>query len=327
MKQKSIDRKHLYRYFAGRATILEQAEIEQWLKNGDNYEEFFDALCEWEISNPQYQPNLNVGYEDFQRKVEGVNNTEDNLNRGPAWNQKGWLLMIASVLMVLIIGYLMRDQLLYRNVNTGFAETRTVTLYEDSKIVLNANSSIKIPRFIQWHEHREVWLTGEAFFNIQKSSTQSKFVVQTDHLKVEVLGTSFNVNARRERTKVVLEEGSVRVMARRDTGAALALLNESGDFVESDGHHSDVVVGQVDHSLYTAWQDRKLKFENATVVEVLQSIDEFYGVTIRCADPDILERNFSGTLPNDNLDIVLRSLSNIYETTFESDHTEKRIRK
>lgn len=319
MKEHPIDRKQLFKFFAGRATILEQAEIDEWLKEGENYEKFFDALNEWETSNPQYQPSLKTGYQEFQKKIELIN--EENEDSSPisrsTWNQSRLWIMIACVLLIFVTGYLVRDRLLYRTVATNFAETHTVVLYEDSKIVLNANSSVKIPRFIQWYRDREVWLNGEAFFRIQKSSDQAKFVVHTDHLDVEVLGTSFNVNSRRQKTKVVLEEGSVRVLSPRDTGTALALLSESGDYVESDGQRSDVVVGQVDHSLFTAWQDRKLKFDDVLLTEVLQTIDEFYGVIIQCTDTSIMDRSFTGTLPNDNLDIVLRSLSNIYETSFQ----------
>lgn len=152
-----------------------------------------------------------------------------------------------------------------------------------------------------------------------RGNSKIKNISSEKHLKrtsVEVLGTRFNVNARTLKTRVVLETGSVRVKSNQDDHSTLAYLKETGDFVESDGLESGVITGQVDHSLFTAWQERKLKFENAPLTEVLRMIDDFYGVSIQCKDPSILEKHFSGTLPNDNLDIVLKSLSNIYNSSF-----------
>lgn len=322
MKDKPIDRPQLFNFFAGRSTILEQAEIDKWIREGDNFELFFDALHEWETLNPQYNPSLESGYQKFQKMARGHGYlpVDKSDNKRKYLNQFRIWITVASILALLITGYFLQEKVWYRTVKTGFAETKTVSLSDSSQIVLNANSSVRIPRLISWHMEREVWLQGEAFFTVTRTYNQRKFVVHTQHLDVEVLGTKFNVNSRRQKTRVVLQDGSVRVSSPRDSQKTLAMLQESGDFVESDGAYNDLVVGHVDHSLYTAWQDRKLIFENVLVTEVVQSINEFYGVTIHCKDSSILERSFSGTLPNDNLDIVLRSLSNIYETQFYPEH-------
>ena len=318
MKDNPVDKRLLFRYFSGRATVMEQSEIKKWLEQENNYEVFFDTLRTWEISNLQYLPDSNTGYENLQKKIQRLETEgqQDSRLTRSIWRGMRIWSMIACVGVLFLVGFLFRERLLYRTITTTYAETRAIVLNDESKIVLNANSSVRIPRFVDWYQDREVWITGEAFFTVQKKTDRQKFIVHTPELNVEVLGTSFNVNSRNKKTKVVLEKGKVRVVSNIDTHKTLAILEQTGDFVETDGEMSDIITGQVDYSLYTIWQDRMLKFDKTPLSQVLQSINDFYGVVIQCADSTILARNFSGTLPNDNLDIILRSLSNIYSTEF-----------
>lgn len=325
MNNKQVNKVLLFQYFEGRATLLEVSEIERWLEDEKNSEFFFEALESWEKSNQQYLPNVETGYGLLQTKIHTLDRlrNQDSEKPNPFWiRRRGWL-MIACIIALLIAGFLNKDMLLYKTVTTSYGETCSVVLSDQSKITLNANSQIKYPRFMLWNKDREVWVTGEAFFNVKRKIDHQRFIVHTRHLDIVVMGTSFNVNDRNLTTKVVLEEGKVRVVSADDGHTTLAVLENSGDFVESDGKKSEVVTGKVDYSFFTSWQQRKLKFDNATVAQVLKSIDEFYGVTIKCSDTTILSRNFSGTLPNDNLDIVLRSLTNIYSTKFTPEKTLK----
>src|SRR5579872_616700 len=94
----------------------------------------------------------------------------------------------------------------YSEIRTGYGEIKSVLLPDSSVVTLNANSTMRIPE--QWTEAsgRQVWLEGEAYFQVQKKpATAEKFVVHTKEVDVEVLGTKFNVNARRERAVVSLE--------------------------------------------------------------------------------------------------------------------------
>src|SRR6185437_3682694 len=86
----------------------------------------------------------------------------------------------------------------YSEIRTGYGEIKSVLLPDSSVVTLNANSKLRIPE--QWTEAsgRQVWLEGEAYFAVQKkAATAEKFVVHTTEVDVEVLGTKFNVNARR----------------------------------------------------------------------------------------------------------------------------------
>ena len=96
---------------------------------------------------------------------------------------------------------------------TAFGETRTVTLTDGSQVTLNANSSLRVPRFGFGKRTRDVTLLGEADFSIKHLPDDQRFVVQTDkNFEVVVLGTEFLVNTREKGTKVVLNKGKVRLL-------------------------------------------------------------------------------------------------------------------
>ena len=89
---------------------------------------------------------------------------------------------------------------------TNYGEILNIKLQDGSDVTLNSNSSLSYNK----NESRKVWLTGEAFFQVDKKVvTNAKFWVITDDLSVEVYGTSFNVNTKKKKTDVFLEEGSI----------------------------------------------------------------------------------------------------------------------
>ena len=128
-----------------------------------------------------------------------------------------WL-AAASIAALLLIG----AALWFTNRNTesslvfatNYGEMKTLTLPDDSKVILNGNSSIRFKSNWDKNEPREIWLEGEAYFNVthvNKDTSQiqpfERFLVYTNDLTVEVLGTSFNIRKRRGKTEVVLEVG------------------------------------------------------------------------------------------------------------------------
>ncbi len=132
----------------------------------------------------------------------------------PALFYKGfrWAAVVSLIMLLAGAGWVGgKEHLLYRTYRTGAGETKNLLLADHSRVTLNANTSLKVSRNWFSGDRREVWLTGEAFFNIQKTPDRQRFTVHTATLTVEVLGTKFNVTDRRRKTRVVLQEGKVKV--------------------------------------------------------------------------------------------------------------------
>jgi ferric-dicitrate binding protein FerR (iron transport regulator) len=224
----------------------------------------------------------------------------------------------ASVAAILCLSfYLYQNYFLYDSYATSFGMTRNILLEDGSEITLNANSTLKVPKDLAANDLREVWLEGEAFFSIAKKPDHVRFSVHTDNLNVEVLGTQFNVNSRRGNTEVVLSEGSVKLSS--SSNIASTFYMKPGDYVsllESDTTFRRKVVRP---EKYTAWQSNKLIFEDTPLFEVAEKLEDYYGVEIEIHGRDIAGRQLTGTLPNNDLGIVLKSLSASHNLTIDRD--------
>lgn len=316
-------KKLLYRYFSGRATPLEETGIETWLSDPDHQEYFFEILEDWERTHPQFQPDQEQALQRLQHSVKQTK-TKNNRNKKNEKTDKSfhWLWKtVAGLAFLLIAGFLLKDTLLYKTYRSDYGMTQNIHLPDGTEVNLNANSTLRASRWIKWLPIREVWITGEAYFSVKKTKDKRAFVVHTPQLNVEVLGTKFNIRDRNESAKVVLQEGKVKVICTAENKGS-ALLEKTGDIAEITAGSSKMITRQADPTLHTVWKDKQLKFEEAPLSIVLESIREYYGVKIISPDSALLERRFSGTLPNDNLEIILRSLNNIYASEFTPEIEE-----
>src|SRR5690606_15995777 len=112
-------------------------------------------------------------------------------------------------------------------------------------------------------------------------------------------------------TKVVLQEGKVKVISTSKDGE-VAMLENTGDFAQVNENSPEIIKKAVDESLYTTWQEKRLKFKETSLKEVLQAIEDYYGVHVVNTDSTLYDRKFSGTLPNNDLNIILQALTNVY---------------
>ena len=102
------------------------------------------------------------------------------------------------------------DTLLYNTIKVPYGKRFELKLSDGTNVHLNSGTSLKYPvRFIK-SENRQVFLNGEAYFEVTKDP-KHPFVVNSNDMNVKVLGTKFNVTSYKEdaKTYTVLVEGSV----------------------------------------------------------------------------------------------------------------------
>lgn len=187
-------------------------------------------------------------------------------------------------------------------IETSYAEIRKESLPDGSQVTLNANSEVTYGRSWGKGNDREVWVKGEAFFQVEKTPQKNRFVVHTGHFDIIVTGTEFNVVNRNEKMNVLLKEGSVLIRTSNGTETSM----KPGDFVEFTNDRLQKKPAKDIQVL--AWKDRKFIFEKTPIKEVGASIRDLYGLNVRFENDAIATDSISGILPNDNLDIFLQSL-------------------
>ncbi len=205
---------------------------------------------------------------------------------------------------------------------TAYGEIKTITLPDSSRVTLNGNSSIRyFHRKNKAFPPREVWLEGEGFFEVSKRQIPSdhgdlqpvRFIVHTENLSVQVLGTRFNVRHRRTQTQVVLEEGSIQLDLKEQ---ANPLLMSPDELVEINKGEKQIRQQVVKANDYIAWKEGWLHFDGASFLEISRILEDNYNLELAFANKQQSEDiNLRGSFPADNIDILLEAIANVTHTT------------
>jgi ferric-dicitrate binding protein FerR (iron transport regulator) len=234
------------------------------------------------------------------------------------------LLKAAAIFIVLIgaatVAYLTLQK--EKNISTKYAEVKSIELPDHSKITLNANSSIHYAKHWDANKPREVWLTGEAFFEVNHLNKKGtaiqpgeRFIVHANDVDVEVLGTTFNVNNRHEIAKVVLASGSIQL--KFEDRALQNILMKPGDFVQYTKASHNVSKQTSNPLNVIAWKDKHWAFDNTSFKEILQLLKDDYGFDSEVHDDVLWTQITSGNISSDNEELVLRGLETLLGVKIE----------
>jgi ferric-dicitrate binding protein FerR (iron transport regulator) len=300
----------LFNFFSGNATPLQKRAVEQWLAGEGNRELFFEWLREWETQNPQLVVDPEAAFEKFRTSRMGKN-TMQPTGAGPQKPGRRfnpWAIAASVILVLLGTGWLVKDRFLFSTYRTAFGQIRQITLEEGSRVVLNANSTLRVPRFGFGKASREVYLEGEADFSVTHTLSHQQFVVHTpDQMAVEVLGTQFVVYARSRGSRVALQRGKVQI--RMPSNQLLSVL--PGEVVTLDKKGRVKKQAHPHVGVYSAWMDNRFVFDRTTLAEVALLIGEHFGVQVRIPDPTLAGRSISGTFRARNAQEMLRMVADI----------------
>lgn len=193
----------------------------------------------------------------------------------------------AVALLVLMLSF---SWLYKKNVSTPIASHLQVELPDGSTVLMNAETSISY-KPIWWFIQREVQLNGEAFFKVKKGK---RFAVKSDAATTSVLGTTFNIYARKDGYEATCLTGKVKVEP--TISKEVVVLTPQQKAVVNDGH---ILQQKVAAEQSVAWSRKEFCFTSVDLNKVFSEISRQYGVTIDCKI-DFDERytgNFSKKMP------------------------------
>lgn len=221
----------------------------------------------------------------------------------PLHKNRRWI-AAASILVIFTAGLLVTRTIRHRQpeVRTEYGQISRQQLPDGTEVTMNANSKLRYSPGWKDGVDREVWVSGEAFFHVQKTPMKSRFILHTDHFDIIVTGTKFNVVNRQGKDNVLLQEGSITLQT--PDGKELHLA--PGDFVEFNSRQLERRPAKDDSVL--AWREQKLIFDKTPLRELVSIINEQYGVAVTLDADSIGDKKISAILPNNNLDVLLQAL-------------------
>jgi len=212
----------------------------------------------------------------------------------------------------------------YNTIEVPYGQRSQITLYDGTKVWLNSGTKLKYPVVFS-PDIREVTIEGEAYFNVAKD-VKHPFVVSSGKLKVEVLGTHFDVCAYSDENEfsTTLEEGSVKVY---NTENGKFTKMNPGEQVVLDRKTDSFKLLRVDTDLYTSWKENLLKFDDATFEEVIKKMERWYDVKITVAPGINTKERFTMTIKTESLREMLQLVSKTTKMNYEIKESTVLIKK
>lgn len=327
------------------ADFLSDAYFQDWIIRPDAAK---DAFWEdWLLKNPGKKDTLDLAKEvlrsiDFkvnkpladkvqsalQKALLHIDNMERRPRKRPvitflsSWRAAAVLLPLIGI--ALLFFWQTRTSGL-ENVVTAFGEMSKITMPDSSFVMLNANSVLTYKKAWKSSETRELWLKGEAFFEVKhldkdnKIEAHERFLVHTKNMVVEVLGTAFNIRERRGETEISLQEGSIKVSFRDAKKEGLIL--KPGDILMVDPDNNTRLVSNRSHAINSsAWSEKKLILTNPTLAEICRYLEDIYGKRFVFKDPKLAEKKLEGPIHIDSLDDALFVISTALNLSFTNEN-------
>lgn len=212
------------------------------------------------------------------------------------------------------------NTLSYNTLKIPYGQTFELLLSDGTTVFLNAGTSIKYPiKFLEGHS-REVFLEGEAYFDVVKDK-EHLFVVNNKGVNVEVYGTKFNVSTYPEDnvTDVVLVEGSVSMYESdsisnpQEISKVMLTPGVKGSFNKTD---KTIETKEVITSIYTSWIHGELVFRDMTFENILKKLERRYNVSITIDNSALAKESFNASFRNEPIEKVLEYLRITYNINY-----------
>lgn len=302
------------KFLTGQCSEEELIEVNAWMKESEDNARYLFRMEEI------YHIGKFDQYTNEERMVRAEKRLHKKLDEEKGKQRKilrmhQWMKYAAVIAVILVVGggagyWLYHNetapQMVVAVANEGIV--KEIILPDGTKVWLNNSATLKYPLEFSEKE-RNVHLDGEAYFEVTKNR-HKPFTVQSDVMRVRVLGTTFNFKCDKNCriAEATLIEGEIEVKGNKEEGQIILTPGQRAELNKNNGR---LTVKQVDAKLDAVWHDNLIPFQKADIFTITKALERFYDVKI-ILSPDIqVGKTYSGVLKRKStIESVLKSLQN-----------------
>ncbi len=301
----------------GELTNDEKVAYNQWLLEGENDKLVKDLQQIWDLSEAyqptDFKPNAAAAFHKFKAQI----NTTDEVSTETKivkLNPMMWVSRIAaSIILVGACFFLFKDSFKSSTEFTKEIYASSITnssLSDGSEVWLDDAATFSIASSFG-NDERRVKLNGKAYFNVDRDEDKP-FIVEMGKNRLEVLGTSFNIDHKNETSIVEVESGIVRV----STNSNSAIL-KAGDKAVLNYASDEIKISKLNSDRFD-WYKNSLEIESSSIAEVMKQVSDFYNVKIDLSvNVDQACQLTSPLAKNSSIDELLKVLEATYDMQYE----------
>ena len=187
-----------------------------------------------------------------------------------------------------------------------------IVLPDGTRVWLNAATELKYP--VAFHaKERRVYLKGEAYFEVAPDKNRP-FYVETEEVKVRVLGTVFDVNTHYTRgVRTVLVEGAVAL----EWGDQKEIRMKPGELADFDRTTTEVTLKEVDVTSYISWKEGYFVFEDEPLEEIMHTLSLWYDKEFLFVGKRSRTLHFSGHIKRyERIETILSAITDVTGVEF-----------
>ncbi len=315
----------LGKQLAGELSPEESTEFKALLASSESYQQEYQSLSTYFSKKEAPGQNIDQVFDRITSRISPVEETTVLPLKTKA-NSSIWL-KVAAVIVLMACGFLVYKtflttnqpaaELVWKLASTPTKSVKKLTLADGTTITLNAVSELKYPANFSGNT-REVYLSGEAFFDVKKDA-KHPFIIHTDKIQVKVLGTAFDVKAYKNDafTETTLIRGRVEVQLNENTSQKF-VLQPNDKFVlhnqkkEASMEQLHYFAGQDPSTIIeTSWTNNRLTFKNSDFASITNQFERWYGIKIIFENEKLKDLKFTGQFTQESITEVLDALKMI----------------
>jgi transmembrane sensor len=194
---------------------------------------------------------------------------------------------------------------------TGRSEDKYMLLPDSTQVWLNAESTLEYPQEFG-ADKREVFLTGEAYFDVKHADKQP-FLIHSGKVTTRVLGTAFNIKAYPGREHVIVSVSRGKVQVNYDE-KEVAMLTQ-GQQVKVSNLNKPVIQKKIAVNEAAPWQQGNLVYDDETIRDIVADLERIYDVTIRVQNEAVASERISTSFKRGpGIEHALQVLCNLTDT-------------